>query len=176
MKKIFLLLTLSIISILTCHAQLTHTGEFVKINLPNGVHKVNKQQVDALSMDKLPINTIKVYSPYLYQVDNISLGLNNVNEDSNNNDMAGNKRFLDELYSSMKHHGNNSYKSVIKNIGSKQVLIAGYNDNGVSHYRFYIQNAAKTLMQSGKIDYQEADSAKAEALLNEIINSIQFTK
>lgn len=48
MKKIIILI-ISVVCALNCKAQLTHTTEFIKVLLPAGTYKMNKQQVDALS-------------------------------------------------------------------------------------------------------------------------------
>ncbi|WP_191173682.1 hypothetical protein [Mucilaginibacter rigui] len=175
-KKIFLALTLSIITALNCHAQLIHTSEFVKLSLPNGTYKLNKQQINALPGEK-PVTKMdeQIRPPYIYNIDNIILSFHNVNQDSINNNLLGNKIFLDGLAGTFKRHGNNSYTSIIKNLNSKQVLIANYIINSAGYYDFYIQNAAKTLTLAGKMKYPKADAAKAEAL-NDIISNIQFTK
>jgi hypothetical protein len=178
MKKIFITLTLSIITIITCHAQLIHSSDFVKIPLPNGAYKISKQQVDALP-GRIKIQTkVKMdYSPpYNYKVNNIVLRLFNVNNDSINNDLPRKKIFIDELSSFLKKHGNYSYKSAIEKRGSLYLLITSSIIDGNGQFRFFIQNAEKTLTQGGYIDYSESDAAKAEALLNDILNSIQFTK
>jgi hypothetical protein len=178
MKKIILTLTLSIITIITCHAQLIHSSEFVKIALPNEAYKLNKQQIDALpGRSKLSATSkINYTPPYNYKVDNILISLFNVGQDSISNDLPRKKRFHDELSSSLKKYGNYTYKSIIEKRGNSYVLITSDLVNGIGHYRFYLQNKAKTLTQAGSIDYPEADAAKAEALLNEIVNNIQFTK
>jgi hypothetical protein len=178
MKKIISALTLSIITALTCHAQLIHISDFVKIALPNETYRLNKQQANALaSGPKLPSTTKIDYTPpYNYKVGNILLNLFNANQDSINNDLPREKRFEDEGYGVLKKYNNNTYTSVIKSTGNKQVLIISYILRNKGYYSFYIQNAAKTLTQAGRMEYPEADAAKAEALLNEIINSIQFTK
>ncbi|MBD1383763.1 hypothetical protein IDJ75_00615 [Mucilaginibacter rigui] len=177
MKKIFLTLTISIITAITCQAQLIHTSDFVKVALPDGAYKLNKQQVDALpgqsSLVKMP-EALK--SPYTYNIHGIILNMNNVNKDSINNNMLKKKRFLDELAGSFKRHGNNTYTSIVKNFNNNHALITNYIINNTGYYEFYVQNAAKTLTLAGKMEYNKADAAKAESLLNDIINNVQFTK
>jgi hypothetical protein len=179
MKQIFLALTLSIITVITCHAQLIHNADFVTIPLPNGVYKMSKQQIDAIPRDVIKMQSkVKMDNspPYKYKVDDILLSFFKVNQDSINNDLPRKKRFEDDLNSFLRKNGNNTYTSVIKNTGNKQVLIINYSYSNKGRYIFYIQNEAKTLTQAGRMEYPETDAAKAEALLNEIINSIQFTK
>ncbi|RYU91097.1 hypothetical protein EWM62_03930 [Mucilaginibacter terrigena] len=178
MKKIFITIALSIITVINCHAQSTHTSEFVKISLPNGVYKINKQQVDALpGRLKLQTKSKTDYSPpYNYKADNILVSFFNVNQDSIHNDLARTKRFNDDGYGVLKKYNNNTYTSVIKNTGNKQILVVNYVLHNKGYYSFYIQNEAKTLTQAGRMEYPEADAAKAETLLTEIINNIQFTK
>jgi hypothetical protein len=180
MKKIFLALTLSIITTITCHAQLIHTNDLVKIALPNDAYKLTKQQVNALpGRPKFPSTSKIDYTPpYNYKIGNILLNLFNVNQDSINNDLPRKKRFEDDGHVFLRQNNinNNTYTSMIKSIGNKQALIINYSYSNKGRYIFYIQNEAKTLTQAGRMEYPETDAAKAEALLNEIINSIQFTK
>jgi hypothetical protein len=109
-------------------------------------------------------------------MEDVSLGLFNVNTSAVNNDLPRHKSFQDNSYLFLKRNGNNTYSSSIKSMGKNQVLIINYNINEKGHYRFYYQNEAKTLTQAGKIDYNTADQAKAESLLNDILNNIRFTK
>jgi hypothetical protein len=176
MKKI-ILLSISIVYSISCMAQLTHSSEFVKLNLPNGAYKLNKQQIDALPGKKtITKMDEQIRPPYVYNIDNIILSFHNVNQDSINNNLLGNKKFLDELAGAFKRHGNNSYISNIKKVNNKQVLVANYIINSSGYYDFYVQNASKTLTLAGKMEYNKADAAKAESLLNDIINNVQFTK
>jgi hypothetical protein len=177
MKKIILTLILSTISILTCHAQLTHTSEFVKIILPNSVYQLSKQQLDEMPRFKLSSKSNVSYAPpYAYKLGDIFIGLSNASKAEVNNNLPKQKMYRDEGYNFLRTHGNNTYQSVIKNVGKNKVLLLSYSFDNVGHYRFYCQNEAKTITQSGYIDYPIADAAKAEALLNDILNSIQFTK
>jgi hypothetical protein len=177
MKKIFLLSTLIVFGVINCRAQLVHTSDFVKIELPKGIYKLSKQQVDAIPKYKVYGRPNQSYAPpYLYQMEDVSLGLFNVNTSAVNNDLPRHKSFQDNSYLFLKRNGNNTYSSSIKSMGKNQVLIINYNINEKGHYRFYYQNEAKTLTQAGKIDYNTADQAKAEALLNDVLNNIRFTK
>jgi hypothetical protein len=178
MKKIFLALTLSIITAITCHAQLIHNADFVTIPLPNEAYKMSKQQVDALPGRPKTLGALKIdYTPpYIYKVGNILLKLFNANQDSINNNLPRTKLFEDNGHGFLKQNNNNTYTSVIKKVGNKQALIINYSYDNKGRYVFYIQNAAKTLTQAGRMEYPEADAAKAEALLNEVVNNIQFTK
>jgi len=175
MKKVIILI-ISIICALNCKAQLTHTSEFIKVNLPDGTYKMNKQQVDALSgknsTNKFPQ---QLRLPYTYNVNGILLNVNNVNQDSVNNNLPGTKKFLDNLAGLLKRHGNNTYTSIIKNVKDNQALVTNQIVNGVGRYRFYLQNHIKTLTFIGTIEYPETDSAKARALLDDILNNAQFT-
>jgi hypothetical protein len=177
MKKTFVLFALFIIGVINCNAQLIHTGDFVKITLPDGVHKLSKQQVEAIPQFKLTNRPLKYTGPPdVYKTENISLGLFIVNTDAMHNDFPRKKNFLDHLYSLLKLHGNNSYTSSIKNMGKNQVLIINYKINDKGYYRFYYQNESKTLTQAGEMEYNMADQSKAEALLNDVLNNIRFTK
>ncbi|PWK80366.1 hypothetical protein LX99_00832 [Mucilaginibacter oryzae] len=175
MKKLLVIILLSTTGTITCKAQLIHRTEDVKLTLPNGTYKLTKQQVDALSGIKL-FNKLNqpYYFPYNYKIGDIVIGLFNVNKDSMNNDLPREKRFQDEGYLFLKKYGNNSYKSEIKSLGKKQVLLISYTVHDTGYYHFFYQNESKTLSQAGEIKYPKTDEEKATALLNEILNSIRF--
>ncbi|PWK80369.1 hypothetical protein LX99_00835 [Mucilaginibacter oryzae] len=175
MKKTLVILLLSTIGTFTCKAQLIHSTEDVKLILPKGTYKLTKQEVDALPGIKLS-NKINQSGgmPYNYQLGSLYIGLFNVNKDSMNNDLPREKRFQDEGHLFLQSNGNNSYNSVIKRMGKNHVLLISYTINDTGYYRFNYQNEAKTFTQAGKIEYPIADKEKATALLNEILNSIQF--
>ncbi|MES2060938.1 MAG: hypothetical protein V4456_03405 [Bacteroidota bacterium] len=109
-------------------------------------------------------------------MNNIVLRLFNVNSDSINNDLLRKQKFIDELSLFLKRNGNNTYKSTIEKKGNKYILVTSDTMDGIGHYSFYIQNEAKTLTQAGRMEYPVADAGEAQVLLNEIINSIEFTK
>jgi hypothetical protein len=177
LKKIFLISALITFSAINCDAQLIHTRDFVKIALPDDVYKLSKQQVEAIPQFKVTNGTRKYLGPPdVYKVENISLGLYSVNTDAMNNDLPREKTFQEHNYSFLNRHGNNSYTSSIKNMGKNQVLIINYKINDKGYYRFSYQNESKTLTQAGKIDYSTVDQSKAEALLNDVLNNIQFMK
>ncbi|RYU86146.1 hypothetical protein EWM62_18230 [Mucilaginibacter terrigena] len=177
MKNIILIIALSIISATTCKAQIAYTSDLVKVNLPNGTFKLNKQQVDAISNVKSVNKIVKVYPHNLYKKDNILLGFNNVNQDSINNNLPGVKKFIDQLYLSSESKPNRTYESMIKNTyNNNHALIVRYDIKNTGHIRFYCQNASKTLILSGKIEYSKLDSAKANSLLEEVLKNIRFTK
>jgi hypothetical protein len=178
MKKTFVLFALFIIGVINCNAQLIHTGDFVKITLPDGVHKLSKKQVDAIvPRFKLPGRQSQSQgAPYVYKMDEVKLGLYNVNVNPAYGDLTKERLYKDEGYLFLRHYGNNSYNSVIKTFGNNQALIINYNIDNIGHYWFFYRNDKKTLGQAGEMEYNMADQAKAESLLNEVLNNIQFTK
>ncbi|PWK80367.1 hypothetical protein LX99_00833 [Mucilaginibacter oryzae] len=175
MKKSLIILLLSTTGAFTCKAQLIHRTEDVKLTLPNGTYKLSKQQVDALPGMKLSSKLNQsYYLPYNYKIGDIYIGLFNVNKDSINNNLPEKKSSHDERYIFLRSNGNNSYNSEIKRMGKNWVLLISYTINNIGKYKFDYQNESKTLTQAGEIDYPENQKEKATALLNEILNSIQF--
>ncbi|PWK80368.1 hypothetical protein LX99_00834 [Mucilaginibacter oryzae] len=175
MKKLLVIIFLSTTGTITCKAQLIHRTEDVKLTLPNGTYKLTKQQVDALPGMKLSGKLNQSYIlPYNYKFGDIYIGLFRVNKDSINNNLPEKKNSYDERYIFLKNYGNNSYNSIIKNIGKNRVLLIKYTVHDIGYYEFNYQNEAKTLTQAGEIEYPKDQQEKATKLLNEILNSIQF--
>ncbi|MGY4535960.1 hypothetical protein ACVW0P_000354 [Mucilaginibacter sp. UYNi724] len=136
---------------------------------------MNKQQVDGLT-NKRPMYQMpeKLRAPYVYNFNGIILNLYNVNHDSTNISLPAMKHLSDDLAGLLRRHGNNTYTSVIKNIGNNQVLITNRVVDNVGRYEFNLKNKDRTWTFWGNIDYPEADLKKAEALLNDILNNAQF--
>lgn len=177
MKKIFSVLALIIIGALNCQAQVIHTADFVKIELPNGVYKLSKQQVNAIAPGfKLPGRPSTAPIPTFYQMDNVRLGIYNVIANPPYGDLVRLQSYNQDAYKFLRLSGNNSFNSVIKIFGTNQALITNYNLDGIGYYWFFYRNEAKSLGMGGKMEYDIADQAKAEALLNDVLNNIQFTK
>ena len=177
MKKILLIIALTIKSILG-YSQVIHNNELIKIKLPESTKKLNKKQVATSSIDvkNFTLQNANFIQPYNYQIENMSLGLSNVSNSSIVNDLERMKVFQDNLNLYLIKNGNKTYTSYIKKIGFKTVLITHHISKKIGYYDFYLQNEGRTLTQKGRIDYPEADSAKAAALLNDILNNAQFTQ
>ncbi|PAW92994.1 hypothetical protein CKK33_05600 [Mucilaginibacter sp. MD40] len=158
------------------YSQIIHSNELIKITLPKQTTKISKQQLNTFSPQFNPIGSKANYiQPYNYQVEDFYLGLSNVSNGSIVNDLERMKRFQDDLNLYLIKNGNKTYRSFIKKIGNKTVLITHHISNKVGYYDFYLQNENKTLIQKGNIKYPEADSTKATALLDDILNNAQFT-
>jgi len=177
-KKIILAFVLSLLTAITCRAQLTHTSQSVKIILPKGFYKLSNQQVDSVKSIKSPIAGLhKTYSPYLYKIGFLLLSLNDVVQNAPADYLSSTKKFMDDGYGFLKERNNNTYRSILKNTANNnQVLIVSYSINKVSFFRFYCQNITNKFTLIGKIECPEVDATKAETLGNELLNNIQFIK
>jgi len=177
MKKILFITATILYSISCLGQQKIALNNIININIPDHSQKITKDQ--ALSHSKEKFRNDKIVtddiarnsSAYIYKVDDIIVSLYPHNKKLNLKQgyLISLKKGFDEM-----DYGDTSYKSSLIKVNSNSVLILRNGYNNTASYNFYCYNAANTHSIAGRIQFNRTDEKEANAILDELLNSIDF--
>jgi hypothetical protein len=179
MKKIILLIICVIYS-LTSIGQQIALSNTTSIDLPTRAEKLNKQQAisfagNRFNNNKIALNTVNFFNtPHIYKIDNVLISLFTTTGSVEEDHLMKLKRGSDETSKKDK-----SYSSSIKVINNTRILVTNDIVGNVEYYRFFCfsnTNTSNVTAISGCLQFDKTDHDNGTNILNDILNSIKFTK
>lgn len=160
-------------------AQQTVLNGGISIDIPSDAQKITKEEALAhagkkFNNDKLALLSVThTRAKRIYKVNDILVSINFSDEalsvkDSYLSDM---KKGLDVIN---KRGNTGHYTSNLKKINNNPVLILNSIQGNVGYYDFYCLNFNHTKEVTGTLHYDKADANEAKAVLDHLLNSIQF--
>jgi hypothetical protein len=185
MKKLSLII-IGIVYSISCFGQKIALNDTVSIELPKQAIPLNRDGFEAsvnenFSYSKLALNSVpkkneRLYNKHFYKVGDILIKLTHGKRRLTGKEdyLTDTKKQLNALFSLNGNSNNNS--SVIKTFNNNPVLIIYYEMENVGYYDFYCYNFTNTFALNGRVQFKLPEKDKATKILNDLLNSIQFTK
>jgi len=180
MKTLLNILTFILVS-LSCFAQDRISLSNATLELPKGAKKITKEQ--ALSHISKKFNNDKVamesvsqalrFNHYLSKDVLISFNTSDIAKTGDiavdRNHLLNMKKGLDELFK-----GNESYRSEIKNLADKSIVIIQYSIGSSLCIRFYSFNKEFTRALTGTLVFNKDNQDEAKSAMNMIEKTLKF--
>jgi|SRR6185312_9490456 len=176
-KTVFLML--SVIYSITTSAQQTQLSSSISINIPSDAQKLNKNEALAharkkFNNDKIALLSVgQIRDDHVYKIRDIlvSLNVSDAKLKVNNTYLSDLKKGFDAL---TKRGNATNYTSNLRKINNNNVLITNEIQGNVGYCYFYCLNANHTREITGALHYSKEDAIEAEAILDQLLNSIKF--
>ncbi|MBS1519961.1 MAG: hypothetical protein JST50_03105 [Bacteroidetes bacterium] len=176
MKKITFLIIFILFSFICRAQQLVSLSDAVNINLPDKAEKISKEQAQShaskkFKYDKMMLNTITDRKSDIYKVDDILISVHAESNNFKKEQLLHIKNGLDEM-----SKGSPTYTSVIKKVNGNSILVTSNIVNNIYHYHFFCFDNKNSNVITGILEFDKVDAPEARAILDQLINSIEFTK
>ena len=162
---------------MNCIAQQTiAVNNAVHINLPDKAVKISKDQAllhatKKFHYDKTKLNSITDRNADIYKIDNILISLNAQSNGVKEGHLLALKKGFDEMFK-----GDKTYSSNLKKVNNNSVLILNHIIGTTERYQFICFNTDNSRSIGAILEFDKSDASEAKIILDQLINSIKFTK
>jgi hypothetical protein len=184
MKKV-IFLTIAILYSLSSFGQKISLSDTVSVKLPGRSEKLDKDQATSFvkgnyKSSKMAQNIVTTIgrndNKHFFKVDGILIKLVHGSRKLKNKDnyLSDTKKGYDAMNKGIADY--NNYTSEIKKVNNNTVLITYYVSENVGYYNFFLNDSTNIKALNGTLQFSLADKDKATKILDDLLDSVEFTK